>query len=47
MKNVNQLQVFQNNEFGQVRTLTIDNEPWFVADLNNIVELDERMCKHE
>ena len=28
---MNQLQVFQNNEFGQIRTLTIDNEPWFVG----------------
>lgn len=28
---MNQLQVFQNNEFGQVRTLTIENEPWFVG----------------
>lgn len=28
---MNQLQVFQNNEFGQVRTLNIENEPWFVA----------------
>ncbi|WFD12246.1 Bro-N domain-containing protein [Tepidibacter hydrothermalis] len=28
---MNQLQVFQNNEFGQVRTLNIKNEPWFVG----------------
>lgn len=28
---MNQLQVFQNNEFGQVRILTIENEPWFVG----------------
>lgn len=27
----NQLQVFKNEQFGKVRTLTIDNEPWFVA----------------
>lgn len=28
---MNQLQIFQNNEFGRIRTLTIDNEPWFVG----------------
>lgn len=28
---MNELQVFKNNEFGQVRTLTIENEPWFVG----------------
>lgn len=28
---MNELQVFQNNEFGQVRTLIIENEPWFVG----------------
>lgn len=25
------LQIFENAEFGQVRTVTIDNEPWFVG----------------
>ena len=28
---MNQLQVFNNTEFGQVRTMTIDGSPWFVA----------------
>jgi anti-repressor protein len=28
---MNDLQVFQNQNFGQVRTTTIDGEPWFVA----------------
>ncbi|MBE6106787.1 BRO family protein [Anaerovibrio lipolyticus] len=27
----NGLQIFNNPEFGQVRTLTIDNEPFFVG----------------
>lgn len=27
----NTLQVFENEEFGQVRTVVIDNEPWFVG----------------
>lgn len=25
------LQIFKNEEFGEVRTVTIDNEPWFVG----------------
>lgn len=39
---MNQLQVFNNTEFGQVRTMVIDGSPWFVAkdvceclDINN------------
>jgi prophage antirepressor-like protein len=28
---MNELQVFNNPEFGQVRTLTIEDEPWFVG----------------
>lgn len=28
---MNGLQVFNNEEFGEIRTVTIDNEPWFVA----------------
>ena len=27
----NKLEVFNNSEFGKVRTMVIDNEPWFVA----------------
>lgn len=26
-----QLQIFNNSEFGEIRTVTKDNEPWFVA----------------
>lgn len=26
-----ELQIFKSNEFGKVRTVTIDNEPWFVG----------------
>lgn len=25
------LQIFENEEFGEIRTVTIDNEPWFVG----------------
>lgn len=28
---MNNLQIFKNEEFGQVRTLIINNEPWFVG----------------
>lgn len=28
---MNELQVFNNPEFGQIRTVTIENEPWFVG----------------
>lgn len=28
---MNEIQIFNNEQFGSVRTLTIDNEPWFVG----------------
>lgn len=28
---MNELQIFKNEEFGEVRTVTINNEPWFVG----------------
>ena len=28
---MNNLQIFKSEEFGEVRTVTIDNEPWFVG----------------
>lgn len=28
---MNQLQVFQNNEFGQIRSFIIDDQPWFIG----------------
>ena len=28
---MNELQVFKNDEFGSIRTVTIENEPWFVG----------------
>ena len=31
MIHMNELQIFSNEEFGEVRTVTIDNEPWFVG----------------
>lgn len=29
--NENELQIFENPEFGRVRTVSVDNEPWFFA----------------
>ena len=28
---MNELKIFENKNFGKVRTLTVDNEPWFVG----------------
>lgn len=28
---MNNIQIFSNNEFGEIRTITIDGEPWFVG----------------
>lgn len=37
---MNELQIFENTEFGQIRTVTKDNEPWFVAsDICKVLEL--------
>lgn len=37
---MNGLQIFENAEFGKVRTVLIENEPWFVAkDICSALEL--------
>lgn len=37
----NQLQVFENEEFGKVRVLEIDGQPWFVGkDVTDILGYD-------
>ena len=28
---MNDVQIFNNSEFGEIRTVIIDGEPWFVA----------------
>ena len=28
---MNDLQIFNNDEFGEIRTLEINGEPWFIA----------------
>ena len=41
MSSNNAIQVFNNEYFGEVRTLMIDGEPWFVAnDVCNALEID-------
>lgn len=37
---MNDLQIFKNSEFGEIRTVTKNNEPWFVAiDVCNALDL--------
>ena len=28
---MNELEIFKNEEFGEIRTVVIENEPWFVG----------------
>lgn len=36
---MNQLEIFKNREFGEIRTVAIDGEPWFVAkDIAEILQ---------
>ena len=36
---MNELQIFNSEEFGEIRTVTIDGEPWFVGkDVADILE---------
>ena len=51
---MNDLQVFNNVEFGQIRTVTIDDEPWFVAtdickalDIKNVTQAIQRLDDDE
>ena len=47
---MNELQIFKNEEFGEVRTITIDNEPWFVGkDVATVLgygDTDQAIRKH-
>lgn len=37
---MNELQIFNSEEFGEIRTVTIDGEPWFcLADICRALEL--------
>ena len=51
---MNELQIFNNEEFGDIRTITKDNEPWFVAsdickalDLSNPTMAVQRLDEDE
>ena len=51
---MNELQIFNNDEFGEIRTVSIGNEPWFVAsdickalDLRNPTMAMERLDDDE
>lgn len=51
---MNELQIFNNEDFGEIRTVTIDNDPWFVAsdickalDLSNPTMAMERLDDDE
>lgn len=51
---MNKLKIFKNNEFGEVRTLQIENEPWFVAmdickalDIKNTTDAIKRLDEDE
>lgn len=51
---MNDLQIFNNNKFGEIRTVTINNEPWFVAvdvckalDIKNVTQAIQRLDDDE
>jgi anti-repressor protein len=40
------LQIFKNESFGEIRTLNIDGEPWFVAiDICNVLNIDSSQTR--
>lgn len=51
---MNELQIFNSTEFGQIRTVTKDNEPWFIAsdickalDISNTSKAMKRLDEDE
>lgn len=37
-----EIKIFENEEFGQMRTILIDNEPWFVGkDIASIIKKEK------
>ena len=43
---VNELQIFENSEFGKIRTVTEENEPWFcLRDICKVLELTAKGVK--
>lgn len=47
---MNQLQIFKNSDFGEVRTVAIENEPWFVgrdvAEILGYKNISDALNKH-
>lgn len=47
---MNNLQIFKNADFGEIRTVTIDNEPWFVgkdaAEILGYTDTNQAIRKH-
>lgn len=50
----NEIQIFNNDEFGEIRTVVIDDEPWFVAvdvckalEINNPTDALKRLDEDE
>lgn len=50
----NELKIFNNEEFGEIRTVTMDNEPWFVAsdickalDIQNVTQAVQKLDDDE
>lgn len=47
---MNQMQIFKSSDFGEVRTVTIDNEPWFVgkdvADILGYSNTRDSLARH-
>lgn len=40
---MNDLQIFSNEEFGSIRTVTIDNELWFVGkDVEQFLDMQNQ-----
>lgn len=48
--NMNELKIFENPEFGSIRTVVIDNEPWFagtdVAKAFGYVKPQDAVSRH-
>ena len=43
---MNEMRIFEREEFGQIRTTTIDGEPWFVAaDVCRALEIDRTAAR--
>lgn len=47
---MNELKIFENEEFGEIRTIIKDNEPWFVgkdiADILGYSNTRDALLKH-